>query len=227
MKSKKTIKRIIVAILIGFAATGGLITLASGSEPTKVAEEATAEAAGINSEESVAAVPEPASSESMEVLEEATAEAAGSNPEESVAAVPEPVSTSPRTDQPIVMDSMLIGTAVVEGGTSFAVLQSADGTRLVREGDEIAGGVRLVQIRRNRIEVESGGGRQEIRIGSIDVARQRQIRPGPGLIRGPETRVDRGPVTQAAVDRMSELRRQMLKRRVFVSNRRNAAGAGG
>ena len=79
--------------------------------------------------------------------------------------------------QRITMDTELIGTAVVEGGTSYAVFQSAKGTRLVREGDEIAGGVRLVQIRRNRIDVERNGVREEIRLGWSEGTRQ-QVRLG-------------------------------------------------
>lgn len=75
------------------------------------------------------------------------------------------------------IDGELIGTLVVEGGTSYAVFQSAKGTRLVREGDEIAGGVRLVQIRRNRIDVERNGVREEIRLGWSEGVGQ-QVRPG-------------------------------------------------
>jgi len=83
-----------------------------------------------------------------------------------------PAST-PRTRDPrIAMDAELIGTAVVEGGTSFAVFQSASGTRFVREGDEIASGVRLVQVRRNRIDVERDGVHEEIRLGSSEGIRQ-------------------------------------------------------
>lgn len=88
-----------------------------------------------------------------------------------------PAST-PRTRDPrITMDAELIGTAVVEGGTSYAVFQSANGPRLVREGDEIAGGMRLVQVRRNRIDVESNGIQQEIRLGWSEGVGQ-QVRPG-------------------------------------------------
>ena len=77
----------------------------------------------------------------------------------------------------IGMDAELVGTAIVEGRISYAVFQSATGTRLVREGDEIVSGVRLVQIRRNRIDVERNGVREEIRLGFSQGARQ-QFRPG-------------------------------------------------
>ena len=92
------------------------------------------------------------------------------------ASVSVPVSTA-RSVQRIGMDGELIGTVVVEGGTSYAMFQSANGTRLVREGDEIAGGMRLVQVRRNRIDVESNGVREEIRIGWSEGAGQ-QVRLG-------------------------------------------------
>jgi hypothetical protein len=75
------------------------------------------------------------------------------------------------------MDAELIGTVVVEGGTSYAMFQSANGTQLVREGDEIASGMRLVQVRRNRVDVESNGIQQEIRLGWSEGVGQ-QVRSG-------------------------------------------------
>jgi hypothetical protein len=87
-----------------------------------------------------------------------------------------PAST-PRPVPRIAIDAELMGTAVVEGGTSYAMFQLAGGTRLVREGEEITDGVRLVQVRRNRIDVERNGVHQEIRLGGIEGARQ-QVRPG-------------------------------------------------
>jgi Type II secretion system protein C len=86
--------------------------------------------------------------------------------------------SGPRTRAPqIAMDAELVGTAVIEGGTSYAMFQSASGTRLVREGDEIASGVRLVQVRMNRIDIERNGVHEEIRLGYSQGARQ-QFRPG-------------------------------------------------
>jgi hypothetical protein len=66
----------------------------------------------------------------------------------------------------IVLDVMLVGTAVVEGGPSFAVFEGAKGSRLVREGEEIVPGVRLLQVDWNWVDVQRGGIRQEIRLGS-------------------------------------------------------------
>ena len=108
--------------------------------------------------------------------EQTAVEPAASNSGGVAASVSVPVSTA-RAVQRIGMDGELIGTVVVEGGTSYAMFQSANGTRLVREGDEIAGGMRLVQVRRNRIDVERNGVREEIRIGWSEGAGQ-QVRLG-------------------------------------------------
>jgi len=104
------------------------------------------------------------------------AEPAGANPGGVTVPVSMPVSI-PRVVPRIAMDAELIGTAVVEGGISYAVFQSAGGTRMVREGDEIAGGVRLVQVRKNRVDVERNGVSEEIRLGYSEGARH-QVRHG-------------------------------------------------
>jgi len=105
----------------------------------------------------------------------------------------------PRAAPRISVDAELIGTAVIEGGRSYAVFQMAEGARFVREGDEIVGGVRLVQIERNRVGVDSNGIQQEIRLGSSDGIQQ-QVRPGS----------IRGPVTEADVQRLWDYRRQKV-----------------
>jgi hypothetical protein len=107
-----------------------------------------------------------------------------------VTTVSAPAST-PRAFPRIVIDAELIGTAIVEGGPSLAVFQLTGGTRLVREGDEIAKGVRLVEVRRNRIEVERDGIHQEIRLGSSEGIRQGVHTDS---IRGAPTEVDTGGV---------------------------------
>jgi hypothetical protein len=112
----------------------------------------------------------------QEVESQDVAEPAGSNSGGVVGTMPVRAST-PRAVQRYAMDVELIGTAVVEGGTSFALFQSASGTRLVREGDEIASGLRLVQVRRARTDVERNGIQQEIRLGSSEGVRQ-QAQPG-------------------------------------------------
>ena len=146
MKSKKTMKWIVMAMLVAVAAAGGLMAWAAPPGAKDGVEPPAAEPAGSNSGGVAASVSVPAS--------------------------------TPRTRDPrIAIDEELIGTAVVEGGTSFAVFQSASGTRFVREGDEIASGVRLAQVRRNRIDVERNGVHEEIRLGYSEGARQ-QFRPG-------------------------------------------------
>ena len=107
-------------------------------------------------------------------VEQTAPESAGSNSGGVTASMP---MSTPRAVPRNSMDAELIGTAVVEGGTSYAVFQSASGTRLVREGDDIVSGVRLVQIWKNRIDVERNGVQQEIRLGWSEGIRQ-QFRPG-------------------------------------------------
>jgi hypothetical protein len=114
--------------------------------------------------------------DSKDGAEQPAAEPAAANPAAVVAPVSVPDSIT-RAVQRNAKDGELIGTAVVEGGTSYALFQSANGTRLVREGDEIASGVRLVQVRRNRIDVERNGVKQEVRIGWSEGIGQ-QVRPG-------------------------------------------------
>jgi hypothetical protein len=114
--------------------------------------------------------------DSKDVAEQPAAEPAAANPGGVVVPVSVPASI-PRAVQRNSMDGELIGTAVVEGGTSYAMFQSGSRTRLVREGEEIAGGVRLVQVRRNRIDVERNGVHEEIRLGSSQGVGQ-QVRSG-------------------------------------------------
>ena len=101
--------------------------------------------------------------EAADEADEASAGTAGFNPGSVAASVAVPAS-SPRTPGPrIDIDALLIGTAVVEGGPSYALLQLTTGTRFVREGDEIVAGMRLVKVWRNRIDVDRAGVRQDIR----------------------------------------------------------------
>lgn len=77
------------------------------------------------------------------------------------AAAPEPV---PWQRNPLAgLDVRLIGTAVVDGGASMAILQLPTETRFVREGGEIVPGMRLVKVWRNRIDVERAGVVQDMR----------------------------------------------------------------
>jgi hypothetical protein len=67
---------------------------------------------------------------------------------------------------PITLNGTLMGTVVVQDGQSLAILGSVNGYRQVAEGEDISEGVRLRQVRTDRIVVERGGAVQEIRLGS-------------------------------------------------------------
>ena len=108
--------------------------------------------------------------------EQTAQEPSGSNSGQAGASVSAPAAT-PRSVQRVAVDGELTGTVVVEGGISYAMFQSGSSTRLVREGEVIASGVRLVQVKRNRIDVERNGVHEEIRLGWSEGARQ-QVRLG-------------------------------------------------
>ena len=114
--------------------------------------------------------------DSRDGAEQPAAEPAGAHPGGMVVPVSVPASI-PRAVQRNSVDGELTGTVVVEGGTSYAMFQTANGARLVREGEEIASGVRLVQVKRNRIDVERNGVHEEIRLGWSEGTRQ-QFRLG-------------------------------------------------
>ncbi len=56
----------------------------------------------------------------------------------------------------------LVGTAVLEGGRSFALVQSGSEVRIVLEGDEVAEGAVLRKVLPDRIRVARGGTTEEI-----------------------------------------------------------------
>jgi hypothetical protein len=77
--------------------------------------------------------------------------------------------SAPRTvGPPIILDVTLVGTVVVDGGPSLAVFEGARGSRLVWEGEEIAPGMRVLKVDWDWVDVERGGIRQEIRLGSSE-----------------------------------------------------------
>jgi hypothetical protein len=92
---------------------------------------------------------------------EPPASAPGFNPARGAA--PAPASVPLQPDMLIEFNVRLVGTAVIDGGASMAVLQLPSGTRFVREGDEIMAGMRLVKVWRNRIDVERAGVIQDMR----------------------------------------------------------------
>ncbi len=88
---------------------------------------------------------------------------------------PKPVAATPPTPPggqvplpppppaPLVpLNVILLGTAVVDGGTSFALVSAVNEIKLVREGEEVAPGARLAEVREDRIFVERGGRREEV-----------------------------------------------------------------
>lgn len=111
------------------------------------------------------------------MVSSAAADLAGRDPAEVAPALSMAESGRQMPGLPTALDVTLVGTAVVEGGPSFAVFEGARGSRVVREGEEIAPGVRLVQVDWNWVDVERGGIRHEIRLGS------REAMPG-GLALG-------------------------------------------
>lgn len=71
--------------------------------------------------------------------------------------------TAPPVQAPRVpLNVTLFGTAVVEGGLSFALIQSANEIKLVRAGEEVAAGARLAEVRSDRILVDRGGVTEEV-----------------------------------------------------------------
>ena len=93
--------------------------------------------------------------------------------------------SEPATD----LNPILIGTAVVEGGSSYAVFQSGGRSVLVREGDEIIEGLLLVYVGWGEIDVERDGVIDEILIASGEAV------PGDGVLR--ETGIRRAEEVQA------------------------------
>lgn len=87
----------------------------------------------------------------------------------------------------VLPDGVLAGTFVVEGGTSFALLQPAGEMRLVRQGDEIVAGARLAEVRTDRIVVDVAGTRQEYLLSQARggaVPRVAPLAPAVGNVRG-------------------------------------------
>jgi len=128
--------------------------------------------------------------EAADEVDMAPPEPAGSDARGEAGSVTVPASLPRGSNPQIDFDARLIGTAVVEGGSSIAFLQLVTGTRFVREGDEIVAGMRLVKVWRNRIDVERAGVHQEIRPGSTEEPRY-QAYSGPMRAEAARGDVDR------------------------------------
>ncbi len=71
---------------------------------------------------------------------------------------PEPPPTRPLPP----LNLTLLGTVVVDGAPSFAVIQDGNEVKVVREGREVAEGATLVKVLADRIRVRRGGTEEEI-----------------------------------------------------------------
>ncbi|MFU8855730.1 MAG: type II secretion system protein GspC [Deferrisomatales bacterium] len=87
-------------------------------------------------------------------------------------AVPSP---APRTP----LNITLFGTAVVEGGRSFALIQSGNEIKLVRADEEVAPAARLAEVRSDRILVDRAGAMEEVLLYPPETAQ-------PAPARGPQ-----------------------------------------
>lgn len=69
------------------------------------------------------------------------------------------VAQAPVVKMPLTIT--LVGTAVLEGGRSFALIQSGQELKLIRVGDEVAPAAKLASVRQDRISVDRGDSMEE------------------------------------------------------------------
>lgn len=84
--------------------------------------------------------------------------AATPTPAPAAQATPEPAPARPLPP----LNLTLLGTVVVDGAPSFAVIQDGNEVKVVREGREVAEGATLVKVLPDRIRVRRGGAEEEI-----------------------------------------------------------------
>jgi hypothetical protein len=135
-------------------------------------------------------------------------EPAASNSVEAAIPQPAPAPPAPMPERAAAPVGTLVGTAVVEGGLSCAVLQGANGLRLVREGGEIVSGTRLLLVKRGLIVVESQGIQQEIHLAST----------GSAAVRGEEANAPPQELT-GEVERLLGLRAQKFQASMELRSR--------
>ncbi|MBI5018634.1 MAG: hypothetical protein HZB55_24535 [Deltaproteobacteria bacterium] len=107
-----------------------------------------------------------------------------------------------------LLDHTLTGTVVVEGGPSFAIFQPGDGLILVREGEEVVRGIRLLEVQHDRVVLEEDSQRRELTLGGI---------PGPvaGSVTAPVPEASASdPVTRLGDTEWQVDRSGLAKRRV-------------
>jgi general secretion pathway protein C len=73
-----------------------------------------------------------------------------------------PVAASVAAAPLVPLNVTLVGTAVIETGGSYALIESGNELKLVRENEEVAPGARLLTVKADRILVQRGGATEEI-----------------------------------------------------------------
>jgi len=88
------------------------------------------------------------------------------NPKPVEASPPEPTTPAPVVAPPVAplvpLNVILVGTAVIDGGRSYALIESGNELKLVREGEEVAPEARLATVKTDRILVERRGATEVI-----------------------------------------------------------------
>jgi len=108
-------------------------------------------------------------------------------------ALPEQTQQTPAVPTPVAtplapLNVTLVGTAVIEGGRSYALIESSGDLKLIREGDEVAPEAKLVTVKADRILVERRGATEEILLYPPETAGQSAAatrRPAPVARRPP------------------------------------------
>ncbi|MHB8766046.1 MAG: type II secretion system protein GspC [Deferrisomatales bacterium] len=89
-----------------------------------------------------------------------------------------PLSDTPPPPPPpaplVPLNITLLGTAIVEGGTSFALVQSGAELKLVRVGGNVVPGAVLTAVKRDRIQVTRGGTAEDVLLYRPEGAREPQ-----------------------------------------------------
>ncbi|GAB6063678.1 type II secretion system protein GspC [Deferrisoma palaeochoriense] len=115
-------------------------------------------------------------------------------------ATPEPAPTRPLPP----LNLTLLGTVVVEGAPSFAVIQDGAEVKVVREGAEVAEGATLVQVLSDRVRIRRGGSEEEILLfqPKAQARADRSRRPPPSQPASePETPASDDTVQKVAEDK--------------------------
>jgi len=157
-------------------------------------------------------------------------------------AAPSPATAAPNLSLPasvpqtagprVILDATLIGIIVVERGPSYALFRTASGSRVVREGEEIVEGARLLQVRTDWIVVERQGIGQGVVPfpGGITTARAEAAstaapQKASGTARQAATTAAPDDATSGMMRRLEE-RAQMIQSRMEAIQKRWRGGSG-